>query len=78
MALERLASDPEGLLELRILGGGTDGSYCPSCRGVWGFSRFLVSSCCYGKSMPGGTDIPLVGSVVLAGPGAPGGGVEVP
>jgi len=36
---------------------GTDGSYCPSCRGVWGLSLFLVSWCCYGTSMAAGTDI---------------------
>ncbi len=50
-----LIPKPDG--RMRPLGVGTDGSYCPSCRSVWGFSCFLVSRCCYGKSMAAGTDI---------------------
>ena len=42
-----LIPKPDG--RMRPLGVAMDGSYCPSCRGVWGFSLFLVSWSCYGK-----------------------------
>jgi hypothetical protein len=56
--LPRLSADANTeRVDLRGLPVGTVISYCPSCRDVWGFPCFLVCWCCYGKSMPAGTDI---------------------